>query len=305
MKSSLTRDAVEILESCGYQVSDCSGSRSCFDILAKRDKVLLIKVLINVDGFSRRCSTELKNVASVTSAIPLVLSDHTKSAKLCRGVIYARYNIQVINLATLGDIVNESMPIVYSVRGNYCMRIDSNLLVKLRKGLNMTQQELADRLGISKHSIHRYELSGRMSLEIAERLMDILKENIATPREVFLPDMHHPPEEYEIMTRRLTGLKYMVLEKFRDIGLFAALTNAPFDIFAIGDEDRKILTTVSDDSRRLRGKMDTINEISRIIKSYSICISNRYGDSDVTVMKPRELRKIKDSEELIDILAGP
>ncbi len=304
MKCELINKAIEILENVGYRVSDCSGSRSCFDILAKKDKILLIKVLANIEGLSRRCSLELKNVASVTSAIPLILSDHTKSTKLCDGIIYARYDIHVMNPETLEDIVNENMPLVYSVRGNYCIKIDSGLLVKLRKGLDMTQQELADGLDVSKQSIHRYEFSGKMSLEIAERLMDILKENIAIPREVFLSDRSYLPDSYEGMDRKLTKLKGMVLEKFRDMGFFAALTNAPFDIVAMEHGDERILTTVSDDGRRLKRKMDTINEISDIIDSYSICISNRHEDSDVTIMKPRELSRIEDTEELIEILAS-
>jgi len=305
MKSGLINEAIEILENAGYLVSDCSGSRSCFDILAKKDKLLLIKVLANIDGLSRRCSVELRNVASITSAIPLILSDHMKSTKLCKGIIYARYDIQVMNTATFEDIVNENMPLVYSVRGNYCIKIDSSLLVKLRKKLYMTQEELADELGVSKQSVRRYEFYGRMSVEIAERLMDILKDNIAIPNEVFISDRSYLPHSYGSMDRKLTMLKGMVLEKFRDIGFFAALTNAPFDIVAMESEDERILTTVSDDSRRLRRKIDTINEISEIIGSYSICISNRHEDSDVVIMKPRDLSRIKDSEELIEILVSP
>ena len=304
MKSSLIKRAIDILKNANYRVSDCSTSRSCFDILAKKEKILLIKVLANIDGLTRRCSLELRNVASIISAIPLILSDHMKSAKLCRGIIYTRYNLQVINIATLEDIVNEKMPLIYSVRGNYCIKIDSSLLVKLRKGLDMTQQELADELGISKQSVHRYEFYGRMSVEVAEHLMEILKNNIAIPNDIFISDRFHPTYSYEIMGRRLTKLRRMVLEKFRDMGFSAILTNAPFDIVAMESEDERILTTVSDDSRRLKRKIDTIDEISNIIGSYRVCISNRHEDSDVIIIKPRDLDKIKDSEELIQMLAN-
>ncbi|RLI90627.1 MAG: hypothetical protein DRO89_05515 [Candidatus Altiarchaeales archaeon] len=303
MKTSLINRAIDILKNAGYRVSDCSTSRSCFDILAKKEKILLIKVLANIDGLTRRCSLELRNVASIISAIPLILSDHMKSAKLCRGIIYTRYNIQVINIATLEDIVNEKMPLIYSVRGNYCIKIDPSLLVKLRKELDMTQEELADELGISKQSVRRYEFYGRMSVEVAEHLMEILKNNIAIPNDVFIsgPPLHHG---YDIMGRRLTKLRRMVLEKFRDMGFSAILTNAPFDIVAMESEDERILTTVSDDSRRLKRKIDTIDEISNIIGSYRVCISNRHEDSDVIIIKPRDLNKIKDSEELIQMLAN-
>jgi predicted transcriptional regulator len=301
MKSTLVDEATEILENAGYQVSNCSGLRSCFDLLARKDRLLLIKVLANVDGLTRQCSLDLMNLASVTSAIPLVLGDHTKSTRLCRGIIYARYNIYVVNIPTFGDIVGERMPLVYSVRGNYCVRIDSTLLVRLRKRLDMTQQELADELGVSKQSVHRYEFSGRMSVDVAERLMGILRDDIALPSEVFI--LNRSYDSGMGLDRKLTRLKELVVGRFRDMGFFAVLTNAPFDIVAVEGGDEKVLATVSDDGRRLGRKMDVTSEVSEMIGGYGMCVSNRCGGSDVVVMKPGDLGRIRDSRELIEVLA--
>src|SRR5512137_2451012 len=137
MKSSQVSEVAAVLEAAGYRILDCSGLRSCFDLIAKKDKLLFIKVLANVDGLTRRACEELQNTAAATSAVPLVVGDHTKTVQLQDGVVYERYNLRVLNLKTLEEVINEQMPSVYSVRGNYCIRIDQTLLVKLRKRLEL------------------------------------------------------------------------------------------------------------------------------------------------------------------------
>ena len=185
MKGKLIQEAYYVLESTGYRVLDCSGLRSCFDLIARKDKIILIKVIANIDGLTRRNCGELQDVASMLDANAFVLGSHTKNTKLVSGVIYARYGVNVLNLATLGEVLDENIPCISSVRGNYCMHIDSRLLVALRKELSLTQQDLADELSVSKQTIHRYELSGRVSLEVAQRLMKVLENNISVPANFF------------------------------------------------------------------------------------------------------------------------
>ncbi|MBN2014429.1 MAG: helix-turn-helix domain-containing protein [Candidatus Altiarchaeota archaeon] len=299
MKSGLVREAEGILEGSGYRVLDCSGLRSCFDLLARRDKTLVIKVLANIDGLTRRCCLELQNVALVTSSIPLVLGDHTKSAKLAGGVVYERYGVHVLNKDTLGDVINDDLPVVYSVRGNYCVRIDSRVLARVRRKLNLTQEGLAKHLGVSKQSIHRYESLGRVSLEVIDRLIDFLEDNIVLPSEVF--SSQHVSHSFS--ESRPSSLKRLVLEKFLELGFSASLTNAPFDVVAV-EGDERVLTSVSDDPRRLRLRVEVISDVSNMLGSYGVCVSNRCEESDVVILKPRQLSGIRDSRELLDLLAG-
>jgi len=301
MKSELVSRVLGILHDAGFRTSDCSGTRSCFDILAKRQRILLIKVLSNIEGFSRISSIELRDIAELIDAIPLVIGERMKSSRVSGGVIYARYQIHVISPETLEDTLTDRMPFIYSVRGNYCVRVDSELLGRLRRNLGLTQEELATELGVSKQSIHRYENSGRISVEVAERLMDLLQEEIAVPNDIIQDEV---PRADEILERNLTSLKRTVLKEFRDIGLSSQATNAPFDIFALetSHEDR-ILSIVSDDGRRIGMKIQILSEASEIIGGYRICISNRKQDADIPIMKPRDLAEIKNAEELIQILA--
>ncbi len=302
MKFKIIQRVLEIFEDAGFLISDCSSSRSCFDILARRDQILLlIKVLSNIEGLTKKNSIELRRVASITSGIPLVVGERMKFNRILDGVIYERYGLHVINPETLRDIAHNKMPLIYSVRGNYCVRINSKLLTRLRKQLGMTQEELASEVGISKQSIHRYENSGRISIKIARRLVQELKENILMPSEVF--EFEQPRLSDEFITN-VTRLKRIVLQEFRKIGFLTSLTNAPFDIVAseTSKGEETILTIVSDDTRRLKQKADMIRELSDIMDAYNVCISNRNQDINIPIMKPGDLENISEPEELIEIL---
>lgn len=303
MKELMIRKTIKILQDADFHVSDCSIVRSCFDILArKNDIILLIKILVNIDGLTNRSALELKNVAAVMSGIPLLIADHMKNSKLSSNVIYTRYYIHAINLNTLVEILNERMPPIYSIRGNYCVRIDSKLLSDIRKKLDMTQEELASQLGVSKQSIHRYESSGSISLDIAEKLMEFLREDIVVPNEIFDSEINYLEDEISTF---MTDLKRTVLQEFKKIGLETSLTNAPFDILAREREHHeKILTVVSDDHEGLKRKVEIIKDISEITGGYKICISNRTQDLDILVIKPKELSEIKGTRELIEMLAS-
>ena len=301
MKTSLIQKAINVLEDAHFRVSDCSIVRSCFDILARRDDtILLIKILPNIEGLNHKSALELKNVAVVMSGIPLIIGDHTKNSILSPDVIYTRYDIHVVNIDTFAGILSGRIPSIYSIRGNYCMRIDSRLLSNIRKKLNMTQEELAYQLGVSKQSIYRYESSGRISLNIAEKLMEFLKEDIMVPSDIFTLEINCL--ENEISTF-MTDLKRMVLREFKNIGLDTSLTNAPFDILAREREHHeKILTIVSDDREGLKRKVEIIKDISEITGCYKVCISNRARDLDVLVIRPKELSEIKEVSEFMELL---
>lgn len=303
MKSELISEAIEILLDAGFEVSDCSNIRSCFDILAKKNEILLIKVLTNVEGLNRDTSIELRNIASILSGIPIVIGYRMKSAKLSNGVVYERYGIHIINSDTFADILNDRIPQVHSVRGNYCMNINSRLLIQLRRNIGMTQEELAVELRVSKQSIYRYESSGSISVEIAERLMEIFDRNIAVPNKEMLEKKIHKFSRK--IHRNLTDIERIVIRDLENIGFSALPTNAPFDIFARekSDESGRLFTVVSNDGKRLRHRIELINGISELLGGYKICISDRKDDNtDVLIIKPKELNEIQDSEELIEMI---
>ncbi|MBN2250866.1 MAG: helix-turn-helix domain-containing protein [Candidatus Altiarchaeota archaeon] len=301
MKELLVKRALELLESSGFLFSDCCMVRSCFDILARRDDtILLVKVYVNIEAVTQRSASELGNVAAAMSATPLIIGDHMKNSPLSSDVIYTRYNIHAVNMGAFEEILSRKTPLVYSIRGNYCVRINSDLLSDIRKKADMTQDELASELGVSKQSIHRYESSGRISLEIAEKLKEFLKEDIAVPNQIFTSEIGYLEKEISTF---MTDLKRLAVREFRNIGLEASITNAPFDILATDrTSNQRILTIASDDRRGLKRKVEIIKDISLMTGYRRVCISNRASDLDVVVIKPGKLKEIKEAGEFLELL---
>ncbi|HEX54782.1 MAG: hypothetical protein DRO94_01240 [Candidatus Altiarchaeales archaeon] len=318
MKSQLIDKVVKVLSNAGFQISDCSETRSCFNIIAKRDVLLFIKIMKNVEGLTKETSIELRRISSLLSAIPLIISEYMKSVMLSDGVIYSRYGIHVMNLRTLERIIDEELPIIYSIRGNYCMRIDHRMLADLRRSMGMTQDEFARELGVSKQSVYRYENFGRISLRIAKRIMSLLNEDIAITSNLqkielqirnFRYDFRHNTEKhFEHNMRNLSSLKQIVLRELKNMGFSALSIRAPFDVFAIENEteSERIFLLVSNDSRRLGRRIEILREISDMVGAYRACISDRksYENSDVTIMKPNELFEISDTTEFIQRISN-
>jgi len=160
----------------GFEVAECCGIHSAFDIIAKKgQQILLVKILSNIEALNPKTGTDLKRVSNVVSGIPLVIGDHMKGKKLMNGVIYSRYEIRAVNFQTFKNIIAGELPNVHAIRGNYCVKINPDILAELRKKFDMTQEELANELGISKQSIYRYESSGNISRDIAEKVIKILE----------------------------------------------------------------------------------------------------------------------------------
>ncbi len=301
MKDLLVERVSSALRDAGFQLSDCCSVRSCFDILARRgDSMLLIKILQNIEGLTPRSASELRSVASAMSGTPIVVGDHMKNAGLSSDVVYTRYGLHVVNIEAFGMILSKRTPLIYSIRGNYCVRINPELLSQIRKKADLTQKELAVELGVSKQSIHRYESSGRISLEIAEKLRKLLREDIMLPGEVLSGELNSLEER---ITTTMTDLERMVFDEFRKMGFDASVTNAPFDIVA--EEPRKkerVLSVVGDDRKGLKKKIEIIRDISDMTGYRMVCISNRANGLDVVVIKPKELKDISEADEFLRLL---
>ena len=301
MKEQMTERALALLQEAGFQTSDCRLVRSCFDILAGKDEaILLIKIHVNIEGLTSRSASELRNVAAAMSATPLIIGDHMKNARLSSDVIYTRYDIHVLSLGAFAEMMNQEMPLVYSIRGNYCMRINPSLLTEVRKKANMTQDDLACEIGVSTQSIQRYESTGRISIEIAEKLMDFLKQDMAVPGDIFSSEIRYLESE---ISMHMTELKRVAYKELSNMGLDPSLTNAPFDILAVEKEHgQKILTLVTDDLKGLHRRVEIIKEISEMTGYRRVCISNRAHNVDVVVIKPKDLPGIKEADDLFRLL---
>lgn len=301
MKSSLVDKVAALFMDAGYQVVSCRGTQSSFDVLAKgRKGLFLIKVLSNIEGLTSRCSQDLRSVSVMLDAAPIVVGERIKSSVLSEGVVYERYGVNVVCFETLGRILDDEVPSTHTVRGNYCLKINSRVLSRLRRERGLTQEDLADVLGVSKQSVYRYECGGRVSSSIAAKLGEVFRsvDDLFLPSDVFSASSFFGDEAFE---GYVSDLKRRALESFKAMGFEASLTNAPFDI--VLREHEAVFSAVSNDWRRLEQKVSVIEEISDACGAKSVCVTERHVDVSGCVLNPEELKEIKTVKEFIKIIS--
>ena len=102
-RTELLSNIREILGSAGFAVSDPSTIRlPGFDLVARRDDTLLIiKGLANIDGLSQEVGKELRALAYLLKATPLLIGGKNGVNSLEDDVVYFRFGIQTVTVTTL------------------------------------------------------------------------------------------------------------------------------------------------------------------------------------------------------------
>ncbi len=151
-------EITELLASHGFETSNIY-DRSCFDMMARRELILLLlKVLINVDGFSSQQAQEIKRLARTFLASPLIVGFKSKTEPLEEDVVYERHGIPVVAPETLRNmVVDEVYPEVLAGRGGYYVNINGEILKEVRERENLSLKDLADIAHVSRETIYKYE----------------------------------------------------------------------------------------------------------------------------------------------------
>jgi putative transcriptional regulator len=144
----------ELLSKHGFETSNIY-DRSCFDLVARRELLLLLmKVLINVDGFSAAHAQEIKRVARTFLASPVLIGIKSKNEVLEEDVVYERHGIPVIAPTTLRNIVVEEIyPEIFADRGCYYVEIDGQIVKYVRESQIISLKDLADLAHVSRETI--------------------------------------------------------------------------------------------------------------------------------------------------------
>ena len=158
------------LEKVGFTVSKPLNMRSIsFDIVARRDKtLLLIKILSNVDAFSKDNSEEVKTLAEALGGSPLLVGERSGAGEIEQGIVYSRFNVPIISLSTLKDLLLEAVPpFIFAAPGGLYVKLDSDLLKRLREEKSISLGNLAEVAGVSRRTIQMYETGMGAMIDVA------------------------------------------------------------------------------------------------------------------------------------------
>lgn len=271
--------------------------RGCFDLAAKKKMLLFLKILKNVDAFSAEQARNLKIISQSLDAKPLLVGAQTRTDKLERGIVYERFDVPAVSEDTLEDLVcNEIFPRVYRDKGGLYVEIDSYALKSARNKKGMTQEELAETVGINKKTIYEHESRNlRIVLSVAENLEAILKEKIITDIEVF-------SERREAHGKPYSSFEKAVSFELKRLGFETEFVRqTPFN--AISKQETLILSDVDSNKRKLKYRSVELKRFVSFIKKPALLITEKSENLDygLPAVERSELKEMDSGKELIRV----
>ena len=220
-----------LLAKSGFYISNITDSRSiCFDIVARRDNSLvIIKVLTNVDSFSKQNSYELIVLSDMLHGTPLVIGEHTNQKKIERGVVYYRYGVPLISSETLSDSLLEGIaPLVFSAPGGFYVNINGEVLQKAREAKKISLGALATIAGVSRKAIQMYEEGMSTVIEVAIRLEEFLDIPLIRPIDPF--KIEYSTSDKKIKIDKFSDNEHKIFSQLQVLGYnVVPITHCPFD----------------------------------------------------------------------------
>ncbi|MHA1212774.1 MAG: transcriptional regulator [Candidatus Heimdallarchaeota archaeon] len=184
------QEIATILEQSYFNLSTpLLGCGGCFDLIAKKQSLLLlVKVLMNVDSLREDQAYELKKLAIMLDAFPMIVGQRIrKSADIEDGVVYTRYDIPALSTETFRNlVVHHVPPLVYASRGGFKVKFDGAVLKEKRLHKNFSMGDFAREVGISKRAVYEYERGNvDVSLETAMKIEALLDEPLTLAINLF------------------------------------------------------------------------------------------------------------------------
>jgi len=303
MHAALLESVIKILLKAEFNVADLAETKPrCFDIVARKgDIILILKVLYNVDSLKPEAAEEMKKLTAILEASPMVVGERFKFDFLERGVVYTRYGLPVINIATFYDFIIEDIPpYIYSAPGGYYVKLDSEKIKDAREKLGISVGKMAKMLGVSRRTIKKYEEGTDTSLPIAVKIEEILG-TFAIKQIDLLNFVDKNLEDEDIC---FEGEEGEILDQLRIIGLSVyPVKQAPFDAVS-RVENRQILTGVKQ-VREIEKRARLLGRISEALKTKAAYITDKdckkRVDSVIFVLK-EELYSVSSPKDFISLL---
>jgi len=295
------------LSKTGFFVSEPHLIRGqSFDLVARRDDtLLLVKVLTNVDAFSKEAAEELKLVAMTLRGTPLLVGSRSGAGPLENGVLYSRFGVPIVAPDTLREFLEDGVPpFVFSAPGGLYVRLDADLLRELRESGQVTAGKLAEVAGVSRRTVQMYFEGQTATVDVAMRLEDFLGVPLILPVDPFLK----PPEKAEMLTswNLFERFEKEIFRKLQTLG-FSVLPTAhsPFEAFAAEPASEALYVTgVGNAGEDVSEKVQIVAEISRVAeRDFVIFLERRTAELRRGPFIAREeLRRLRVREDLESLI---
>jgi putative transcriptional regulator len=290
-KSFLTDKIVNSLLNKDFEVLVTDG---CFNIAAKNESLMLIKSLINIDGFSEEHALSLRSIAYFLSANPLVVSIKTNRQFLNDQTIYSRFKLPVITPQTFENFLEEEKMIFFeSSKGKHTSEVDVKKIRRKRREKGFSLRELAQLVGISKKALYEIEKNKtKPSFETVNKIEDVLNTEIKVPKKI-------QSKIKAVYLKPVNETQKKVSKELTRIGIEnSSVYSAPFEL--IGRKGFSLTTNITPDISTVTNAKK-IKKLSTILSTKAFFVAQKAEEQNiegVPVLLESELSEIETSKEL-------
>lgn len=299
-KDDLLHHAKNEFLDAGYAISDDEISSSSFDFIAKKPSKLfpnrpvkiITRVLAELDLFKKQASIELQLIANLIRGKPLLVAQFATGKKVRDATLYRRHNVPAISLHTLQlllkefSLSNNTFNITkYAQRGGIYVNLSKERFIERRKLLELDIQNLAEKIGVSRQSLYKYERGlSSPKVDSYQRIKKVMGDNLDHPLDLFtetninfetsnFKDFCSPKSQLQ---KEVAGYLY---EKDIEVLWFKS---EPFDGISLSDtqdhEDKRVInpeTTIitgvsSVDNERESNRIKLLNKLSHFLGKKAI-----------------------------------
>ena len=303
-RSQLLHNIEKLLKSQGYKTSDIYDQGS-FDIVARKKLlILLVKTFQNIDSIKETNAHEMKQLANIFLASPIIIGERSRNGFLEEGVIYERYDIPTIGFETLKNmILYNEYPEILADRGGYFVKIDGNVIKQYREEYSLSLKDLADLAHVSRATMYKYENEiVRANTETAMILEEILNTKVTLDI-----DLLKQPQKEDIEFSNVDDT--LDLSK---LGYGVVSTNkSPFDAVAkmkTSEKQSPLMANVEKNrtEKTLKRMAVPLKDLSVVTTSEPVFIINnekiKESIGTIPVIKSWELKEFENSKELLKMI---
>lgn len=234
----LVRSIGTILERSGFdQVRISAMPGTAFDLVARRDdELLLIKAAESKDDLPPAIIRELRVLASMLNASPLLVMPSVPSVPYHDGVMYLKNGLPLMTLNTLFDHLIEGVPpMVYHTAGGHYVNIDGGRMKRRREEQGISLGAMADHVRVTRRTIQMYEDGMGVDMETALRIEAFLDTALIRALDPFKYDQRL--QGIRDTMEMAEGVQKEVMEHLGSLGMeVVPTTKCPFDALARAKE---------------------------------------------------------------------
>lgn len=297
-KNFLVNKVVNALLKRNFEVLVTEGS---FDIAAKKEKLILIKILLNVDGLNEDQALSLRAVAHFMSAFPFVISMQNNRNILEKNIVYSRFELPVVTPKLFEAIIDEEVEALQSAKGKHTIEINEQALREKRNESEFTLEQLANLVGISKKALY----------EIEKKRVNPTDETVRSLERVLsvkLRKTYEPKEPEEIILKPRGEFQEKVHKEFQRIGIKnSPVYSGPIEL--VGKEKFSLISSLSKNSEKLKHEAGVVKKLSGIFSSKVFFVAKKTQSRQVEgvpvvlesdlpeIQNPKELKKVIEEKE--------